>query len=156
MKPRPLIKWKSFWLGILVLGFLGWAWVRSMTCESSVSYGYGGSGHYCGIYASEGKVTVGHATDTFEQLHGFDVVSFPNEGRQWWPAAVKIGRETKVVVNGDLDEDDLELEDPGEWWVNLAFWFLMLLFFLPWSTFLAWRWRRQRILTKVNEAAPAH
>ena len=24
--PRPLYKWKSFWLGILVLGFLGWAW----------------------------------------------------------------------------------------------------------------------------------
>jgi hypothetical protein len=29
MAPRRLIRWKSFWLGILVLGFLAFGWVRS-------------------------------------------------------------------------------------------------------------------------------
>ena len=29
MKPRPFYRWKSFWLGLCVLVFLGWAWERS-------------------------------------------------------------------------------------------------------------------------------
>lgn len=27
--PRPVLRWKSFWFGILILGFLGWAWIMS-------------------------------------------------------------------------------------------------------------------------------
>ena len=41
------------------------------------------------------------------------------------------------------------------WSLAVADWFLMLLFLIPWSAFLAWRWRRQRILTKAHDAAPA-
>ena len=29
MTPRPLYKWKTFWLGLLALIFLGWAWRMS-------------------------------------------------------------------------------------------------------------------------------
>jgi hypothetical protein len=29
MTPREPCKWKSIWFGILVLGFLGWAWLVS-------------------------------------------------------------------------------------------------------------------------------
>jgi hypothetical protein len=51
MTPRPLHKWKSFWLGILVLGFLGWAWMRgrdhcdTMTVFFRNSYWYFESWH---------------------------------------------------------------------------------------------------------------
>ena len=38
MTPRPLIKWKSFWLGILVLGFLGWAWWDSYRIDTHVQF----------------------------------------------------------------------------------------------------------------------
>jgi hypothetical protein len=27
--PRRVHRWKSFWFGILILGFLGWAWIMS-------------------------------------------------------------------------------------------------------------------------------
>jgi hypothetical protein len=25
MKPRPIYRWKSFWLGVVVVAFMGWA-----------------------------------------------------------------------------------------------------------------------------------
>jgi hypothetical protein len=31
MHPRPLYRWKSFWVGMLFLGFLGWAWASTLT-----------------------------------------------------------------------------------------------------------------------------
>lgn len=37
MTPRPIYRWKSFWLGVCVLGFLGWAWERSNRLEESLS-----------------------------------------------------------------------------------------------------------------------
>jgi len=29
LSPRPFYRWKSFWLGLLILCFLGWAWADS-------------------------------------------------------------------------------------------------------------------------------
>jgi hypothetical protein len=34
----------------------------------------------------------------------------------------------------------------------LAHWFLMLLFLVPWSGWLTWRWRRLSRLQRENEA----
>jgi len=30
MTPRPIYRWKSFWLGVILLLFLAWSWERSM------------------------------------------------------------------------------------------------------------------------------
>lgn len=30
MSPRPLYRWKSFWFGLLVSSFMGWAWLDSI------------------------------------------------------------------------------------------------------------------------------
>ena len=38
MKPRPFYRWKSFWLGLCVLVFLGWAWRASFYNSSSIRY----------------------------------------------------------------------------------------------------------------------
>jgi len=35
MNPRPLYHLKSFWFGMLVVGFLGWAWFRSIDRPNS-------------------------------------------------------------------------------------------------------------------------
>lgn len=31
MRPRPIYRWKSFWLGLLTLVFMGWAWWDSFS-----------------------------------------------------------------------------------------------------------------------------
>ena len=53
MTPRRLIRWRSFWLGILVLGFLGGMWVRSMTNLESLSWT--GEGVSWGIINNSGN-----------------------------------------------------------------------------------------------------
>src|SRR6218665_3773821 len=40
MSQRPIYRWKSFWLGMVVLCFLGWAWARSMKRMDAVRWRY--------------------------------------------------------------------------------------------------------------------
>ncbi|MCW1924994.1 hypothetical protein OKA05_20695 [Luteolibacter arcticus] len=38
MLPRPFHRWKSFWLGLFVLGFLSWAWWDSLGTDTRVTH----------------------------------------------------------------------------------------------------------------------
>jgi len=133
MMPRPFYKWRSFWIGILVLGFLGWAWVRSMSHEDIVSCFHRDLGaSLTNLYAMVG---IDRQFDefTFDQ---FSFQSFPSETTDVYPAFP-----AAFFVENSC--------------VYFAHWFLMLAFLVPWSGFLAWRWRRQHKLTKADDAAAA-
>ena len=41
MRRRPFYRWKSFWLGVVVLCFLGWAWARSLSRTEGVRVVWG-------------------------------------------------------------------------------------------------------------------
>ena len=121
--PRRLIRWKSFWLGILVLGFLGWAWVRSMSIQSICSFGRWRVSQHGGMVAADvNDVTI--RTSSFHE----DPYDLDPE----WP--------TPAFVYGRAAEF-------GENWFGISHWFLILLFLIPWSAFLAWRWNKQRKLS---------
>ena len=119
MAPRPLIKWKSFWLGILVLGFLGWAWVRSMARYDGLFW-YSVGGTITGASNSGGLLHLVIETPgaRLPANPGINVVSRTLAARDWWPRAFQN--------------------------TSVAHWFLMLLFLVPWISFLAWRVRKQR------------
>ncbi|MCW1921081.1 hypothetical protein OKA05_00860 [Luteolibacter arcticus] len=117
--PRPLIKWKSFWLGILVLGFLGGAWVFSMHHSAGVVWNMKPTSktdfsEWRGIYASfeVGLYTVGPAYDPFADS-GFSHWSHSSrvfgEGDALLPTAVTIERG----------------------YTKIALWLLILLFLVP-------------------------
>ena len=36
MRPGSIVRWKSFWLGVLVLVFLGWGWASSRKVQGSL------------------------------------------------------------------------------------------------------------------------
>ena len=38
MSPRPPYRWKSFWLGLFVLGFLSWGWRDGLWNDTRVGY----------------------------------------------------------------------------------------------------------------------
>jgi hypothetical protein len=38
MNPRPPYRWKSFWLGLFVLGFLSWAWWDGLQTDTQVTF----------------------------------------------------------------------------------------------------------------------
>jgi hypothetical protein len=130
MTPRPLIRWKSFWLGILALGFLGVAWVRSGGYNDAV--GFNVVDRYWEVGQDSGMFLIGAVRDegaspsiNFVSTKRPEVVrSFP-KGILW------------EHTNGG----------PEGVYAFVAHWFLILLFAIPWSAFLAWRWHRQKKLS---------
>jgi len=127
MTPRPVIRWKSFWFGILVLGFLGWAWVRSYQAYDFLSWRiFSGASPLC-FGQVAGDVAVGMGGPGFADSLAY--VQLPIHGKPVETDPVWI-----IKTNSSSG-------------VGMAHWVLILLFFVPWSAFLAWRWRRQRNLT---------
>jgi len=137
MTPRRLIRWKSFWLGILVLGFLGWAWVRSVNVVDRFSW-------------IEPFVGIGGELSQAEGWIGFAAGENLGPSREYTYSSSEFLHEEWPVRTFRLLVDEDEVLYAG-----ISHWFLILLFLVPWSAFLAWRWRRQRILTRTHDAAPA-
>ena len=133
MTPRPIYRWRSFWLGILVLGFLGWAWIGSMTIPRGY-YWYTGRGNFFVVGQSEGSFlfrkgeNVGRATG-IGAWH--DPHATPSS---WFPPA--------VVWKKDH-------EGSGTWLLSLSCLAVILLFSVPWSAFLVARFQKQRLLTEM-------
>lgn len=128
MLPRPLHRWKSFWLGILVLVFLGWAWVRSIHCYDAVSWGeaHGGRGIILSQRDSKVLITWNSSMLIAAVAPGFSVFSANMNPRSntIFPRAIT-WREVP---------DDLPLPT-----ASIAHWFLILLFLIPWTAYLIWR-----------------
>ncbi|MCW1926121.1 hypothetical protein OKA05_26415 [Luteolibacter arcticus] len=121
MTPRRFIRWKCFWFGILVLGFLGWSsrisgrfttalvvppGVSIVRLERTTYLSWGGTATQAGFK---------------HEKHLFT----PAELEQHWSAGA-----LKFVKVHDA--------------VSIP------LVALLWAAFFAWRWRRQRKLTETN------
>jgi hypothetical protein len=52
MTPRPIHRWKSFWLGLFVAGFLAWAWWDSSRNDTCLGNGQ------CAAWRLEGSTFV--------------------------------------------------------------------------------------------------
>ena len=134
MKPRPLIKWKSFWLGILVLGFLGWGWNRSVSDGEKVYWSSSGGtvrevSHRAGVFTYR-------SWNSPPPDYGGGVVHHWTSSQGYWVGA---GSPCKFYPGTSLLPDFF-----------VCHWFLILLFLVPWVSFLAWRVRKQRRLTKAD------
>ena len=123
MTPRRLIRWKSFWFGILVLGFLAFCWALSLKGEHQMGFRVGSM--FFGVSSQDETLMLFHIP--------FTGINFTPRS-PWSPVKIEILGTAGFPANI----------------CQLAYWFVILLFLVPWSAFLTWRWRRQRILTKTN------
>jgi hypothetical protein len=117
MPPRPLHRWKSFWLGVFVVIFLGWAWARSM--ERRDYFGYGFRKHELAFGASQMTGTVG---------------LWISDGKDWISGLLVGNRPLSTVIyssHGRMGRAYLH--------VRIDHWHIILLFLLPWTTWLVWR-----------------
>jgi hypothetical protein len=130
MSPRPVHRWKSFWFGVLVLAFLGWAWLRSMDVRDSASWRSHGGQSCCEVSNYHGEVGLvwGDPGTVGLYLPGIAFFSDSDSGDDWFPIASLFSLEEDMSV------------------LLLAHWFLILLFLLPWTAFLFWRIRRMKRL----------
>lgn len=142
MSSHSLHRWKSFWLGLLVLIFLGWAWVRSIHRIDDISYKASTSSRSWGACTGFGAVILGWSDDPFapDGLRFSSYRAGPDWVTTWFPEA--------ILMEGDPDES----------WQNfrIAHWFLILHFLVPWAGFLVWRVRRvKRHSMSEPQSAPS-
>jgi hypothetical protein len=128
MRPRSIYRWKSFWFGVLVLAFLGWSWMQSM-----------GEGGYIAIN--------GHLDERvrLDQSGGRIAVVWMRENPVFSLPEVPLAKHSPEVDMRWFPRA-FRYWSPIDGWnaVAIAHWFLILLFLVPWSVWLAWRWRMLR------------
>ena len=129
MSPRPFYRWKSLSFGVLILIFLGWAWVRSTTSGDVLIYDTG----------SDQGVWIGHRWSkvifiSWQNMpassgRGIHVLSTPlSNHKTCFPGPVTTGSEQ------------------GNREIEVAHWFLIVLFLIPWLGWLFWHGRRMKRL----------
>jgi hypothetical protein len=129
MTPRPIYRWKSFWLGILILGFLGWAWARSMSWESYLNWGTETNGAWV-FTSGTGEVLLGWLGHGLEPTFMLGLVHeqfevYPPGEASWFPRFAEVYS-----------------EPPFSRGIKVAHWFLMLVFLVTWLGWLFWRVRK--------------
>jgi hypothetical protein len=129
MTPRPIIRWKSFWFGFLMLGFLLFAWAVSMDSLRGA-----------GVRTASGWLV-------FAQFQGEVCLAAPPYISPWGGTSA-----TTVILyahgTGGSPEYMVWWEGFTPYGLSFPHWLLMLFVLLPWCAFLAWRVRKQRTLTK--------
>jgi len=128
MTPRLLHRWKSFWLGLFVLLFLGWAWTRSL-------------GHVDGFnWMRKGiMITAGHGYGSIDL--SWDPSRAPSslEMFQWLhePITGTEVPEFAKAVNWEHYESQIIQ-------MQVAYWLIILVFLLLWAAWLFLYQKRER------------
>jgi hypothetical protein len=132
--PRPIHRWKTFWLGLFILAFLTWAWARSRDHYELVMLRPGARNWY-GFVSSRG-----HASwITMKNLSPGAIASRTNWGSILLPEKAPWFAPPVVSQSSDMPFAGASRSAHG-----IAHWLLTFLFFLTWSTFLALRWMRMK------------
>lgn len=161
MPPRPIHRWKTLWLGIILVTFLSWAWWQSTHTSA-----------YFRCY----RLTICHAGAGISLLY-WAPGSRPAPPLKWnlyqINPSLKAWRHAfleapKAILSRDDPDQILEYYDeasadgdlgarnsaaihfigvlryaaPGSRAIFIPHWLLILAFLVPWSAFLIWRWRR--------------
>jgi hypothetical protein len=126
MTPRPLYCWKSFWLGILVLGFLYWAWLDSLWACRAFSW-----------ERTESALVVMRTKGvTWVRIIPSNVTRVPRGASEW----MAIPR--RDVPNVEKQWEEARRSGRGPRIVRILDAVVLISFLIPWASFLAWRWRR--------------
>ncbi len=139
MNPRPFHRWKSFWIGIFVIAFLGWAWVYSIGRLSYVLIPHGSKMEHFAMAQFDARISVGGC----QVPQGMVAETKPPNDldwseNEWFPPAL----------------DSAYPFDAGEGY-SIAHWFLILLFLIPWTLWLVWRTRKFKRLAAEFELGSA-
>ena len=138
MTRRPIYRWKSFWLGVLVLVFLGWGRMRSSVMTDVLTWGYNGNGDFIVLWHYGGQICFTKRNDPFyrsAEAPGISAESLKQSRAAWYgPDGMMLG-----------------LGEGIHWKCSIRI--VMLIFFSVWCGWLAWRWRRMRGAGVVSEGS---
>ena len=120
MSPRPIYRWKSFWLGVWVLGFVGWAWWDSMHFQTMLTMDRWGM--KLGVLRLEGVTLFTHGVPVDE--------GFWHDPRPYPVAFVEARLESMVGANSGLGK----MSDVA----------VLLSCLALWGGWLVWHWKREQ------------
>ena len=135
----------TFWSGILLMIFIGWAWRFSMTNTSG-----GGWGHFF-IAQGAGGVEVSHHRDLHWGNDEFGISSqrkpsevFIDEIKLNDGSRIEVITWTFVLDPPSAWAKPLSVASDGVFRAFVPHWLLLLAVALPWVALLVWRARRRR------------
>ena len=140
MTPRPLYRWKSLWFGILILGFIAWAWKRSATHRDALVYT-----HATTTYAVESQFSWISLT-AFPFPHSIPAPGITAPGWQFY---------SEIPWDSDLSyfkPPFIQIHDGRFHHLWIAWWVPALSFLLPWIAFLTWRHHRMKRRAAIPRA----
>ncbi len=129
---------KSFWLGLCVLLFLGWAWFSSVHRATKLRIGSVSAPGCLIIGQSRGTVFTAFCNDPYGMMD-CDVLQ---QGSPSGPVSVWMDHHgspyfsTPSAISGDSGF--------AGWIVGIAHWFLILLYVVIWILWMRWRSRLER------------
>ncbi|WP_341405317.1 hypothetical protein [Luteolibacter soli] len=140
MRPRGIFWWKSFWLGLAMLCFLGWVGVRSVDRHESV------------IRRGPGTkfVEAGYFQGVFRVIDGKSDLELDTARVRW--ESQKFGRRIEEEKRRwALGATTWEAYFTQKWWIAFPMWVLPAGWAVLWVGLLGWRWRRvRRHLTEME------
>ena len=124
---RPIYQWKSFWLGVVLLLFVGWAWQQGMRMNQWVRVSTPGIAFGVNQYEGQAGVFVNFIKESWDISRG----AVPRQEKVWFPfpGQVRLGKVDGAYV------------PMWHFRVRFAHWFLMLVVAVGWTAWLRWRWR---------------
>lgn len=120
MKPRPLYRWKTFWLGLFIIAFLCWTWAISMKRHTIIQ-----------VHSPTGWIGIGQ-----------------HQGEAGLFAKKINGRWSTNVTDIRMDANIHGLPEMWKFYntyfsvLRTSHFWLIITFTLPWAAFLTWRMRR--------------
>lgn len=151
MTPRPIHRWKTFWIGILILTFLSWAWVHSRTHDDLVRFHPGTrmahsltNGRQTPWYvlrSAGGSIWWETKRDSFGATTSprFEFLSTTSSKTVLFPPPYSHYATTLLVRGGDYSFS----------YTRIAYWLIMFLFSISWAYLLI---RRSIRMKKHHEA----
>ncbi|RYD33941.1 MAG: hypothetical protein EOP87_10100 [Verrucomicrobiaceae bacterium] len=136
MTPRPIHKWKTFWLGILIIAFLGWAWLRSCHSADFLEWYFPAIGNG---FVSNGGGSINLGLNR-PDVGGDPFTYYANDlspVRSRYPLfPIAFEYERRVMFEHEVTGPTTA--------ASIAHWFLILLFLIPWLFLLLWRSQRMK------------
>ena len=147
MTPRPLYRWKAFWLGLFVTCFLAWAWWDSLKFSS------GGGWHQAHFSSGNGGIMLARQTSYLAKPDWHRNIIRRSSAYQppsFFEAPLFLRGGGKNVIPSDPPSTlreayivGMTIAPRANWLLTIPHWLILPAFVLPWSAFLIWRVRKQ-------------
>lgn len=143
----------TFWSGLLVLGFFGYAWRESTLWNSQFMTGpYEVRNHHSAVTmvysGSAWNFDFDETRASYRELDRLPAPFFVRaEGRTWTPTRADLEVWSEEVRDAPTERERMQINlryrRASDWALSIPHWLILLAFAVPWLALLLWRAQRR-------------